>query len=58
MKPIAEWTDADLKGEHDAASYFLYATDDTAEAKRAEQRMSEIEAEWDRREELSKAGAA
>lgn len=49
-KPISEWTAEELRSEHDAASYFANASYDRDTIVRAEKRIEEIEAEWDRRD--------
>lgn len=54
-KPISEWTDEELRSEHDAAAYFAYGSYDPETIKGAEARLSEIEAEWDRRAETVEA---
>lgn len=50
MKPLSEWTDAELYSEHSAAEYFANASYEREVIEKAEQRIAEIEQEWDRRE--------
>lgn len=54
MKPYSEWTDAELVAEHGAAHYFADGSYDPETIKGAEKRISEIEAEFDRRASLGK----
>lgn len=49
MKPVSEWTDAELASEHDAAIYFANTAEDRETQNRAETRINEIERERDRR---------
>jgi hypothetical protein len=51
MKPISDWTDAELSAEHDAASYFAEGSYDPETIRGANARITEIENEWDRRQQ-------
>lgn len=56
-KPINEWTDKELRVEHDAAAYFAYGSYDPETVERAEARLSEIETEWERRADSASEGS-
>lgn len=56
-KPLTEWTDIELRIEHDAASYFANGSDDAETIEAADKRLHEIEAEMDRRAVSASGGA-
>lgn len=49
VMPVTEMTDKQLSAEYSAAHYFADMSNDHETVQKAEARMREIQAEWDRR---------